>query len=380
MFRELAPTDQTNKLAEIDPRLQAMGQAANQAAAVNIFADYRRRKAENTLRRQDRDLALFAEFLQAYFDKVNKGNKKEVVGDLANDPSAWSGITWGLVAAFQKWLLAEGYAVSTVNVRMSTVKRYAKLAFQAGALPPQEAALIFELEGYSRKEIKRLDDQREARDVPTRKGNKKAQFNTITRDQAKELISALPDKPQGRRDRLLVLLMFEHGLRIGEVESLERSNFDLRSGTLTFYRPKVDKTQSLNLGNTPRTLEAAKAYIRKDAPKDGLIWRGSNKAKGTTHDAPGHGDLSGQGFKLRAMRERINLLGRVILEIPDLSPHDLRHSWATIQANNGTPLHVLMEWGGWSSPAMPMRYIEAAKFANTGAADGGDPWWSGNGE
>jgi len=85
-------------------------------------------------------------------------------------------------------------------------------------------------------------------------------------------------------------------------------------------------------------------------------------------------------MKVRSLTARINLLGRVILGIDDLSAHDLRHSWATIQANNGTPLHVLMEWGGWASPAMPMRYIEAAKFANKGAASDRDPWWSGSGE
>jgi len=36
--------------------------------------------------------------------------------------------------------------------------------------------------------------------------------------------------------------------------------------------------------------------------------------------------------------------------------HDLRHTWASWHIQNGTPLHVLKELGGWSSLAMVMRY------------------------
>ena len=52
--------------------------------------------------------------------------------------------------------------------------------------------------------------------------------------------------------------------------------------------------------------------------------------------------------------------------ITDLSPHDLRHYWATQAARNGTPMDRLQDAGGWSSLAMPARYIEAAKIANDG--------------
>jgi integrase len=67
----------------------------------------------------------------------------------------------------------------------------------------------------------------------------------------------------------------------------------------------------------------------------------------------------------RAITGRVAELGARI-GVQGLSAHDLRHYWATRAARNGTPLDRLQDAGGWNSPAMPMRYIEAAKIANEG--------------
>ena len=36
--------------------------------------------------------------------------------------------------------------------------------------------------------------------------------------------------------------------------------------------------------------------------------------------------------------------------------HDLRHTWASWHIQDGTPLHVLQELGGWSTPEMVQKY------------------------
>lgn len=41
--------------------------------------------------------------------------------------------------------------------------------------------------------------------------------------------------------------------------------------------------------------------------------------------------------------------------------HDLRHTWASWHVMNGTPLVVLQELGGWSSPEMVRRYAHVAR-------------------
>ena len=42
--------------------------------------------------------------------------------------------------------------------------------------------------------------------------------------------------------------------------------------------------------------------------------------------------------------------------IEDFRWHDLRHTWASWHVQNGTPLHILQELGGWSCYEMVRRY------------------------
>jgi integrase len=206
--------------------------------------------------------------------------------------------------------------------------------------------------GYSRKEAKRIDERREAASIPTRNGHKKAEPVVLTSTQAKEL-KAQPDTPQGRRDRVLVCLMLDLGLRCGEVAALTMGNVDLKRGELQVYRPKVDVQQTHQLING---LQAALAsYMEHDAPALGPLLRASRKG----------GELTAAGMTVQSITERVRFLG-ARLGIEGLSAHDLRHTWATMAARNGTPIDRLMDAGGWASPAMPLRYVEAAKIANEG--------------
>jgi integrase len=188
--------------------------------------------------------------------------------------------------------------------------------------------------------------------VPTRTGRKKAQAVSLKLEQARQLKDQ-PDTPQGRRDALLMCLLLDHGLRCGEVAGLQVTDFNLTAGELHFYRPKVDKTQTHRLSRA--CLRAAKAYFAVDAPAIGSVLRASRK----------NGELNKSGMSEQAITERVRILGAQI-GVVGLSAHDCRHYWATHAARGKTPLDRLQDAGGWSSPAMPMRYIEAAKIANIG--------------
>ncbi len=225
-----------------------VGQAANQAAAAGAFYDYRLTLAPNTLRRHRSALELFGEYL---------GEKGLRPGHLHDDPSAWRGITWGLVDGYYKWLLLQGYSVGSANVNLSTIKTYARLAIKAGMVDPAESQLIETVRARSRRrDRQRIDEQRRKEDIPTRIGAKKAEPLLLTTTQAAEL-KLQPDTPQGRRDRLLICLLLDHGLRVGEVAVLQAKDVDVQTGILSVYRPKVDKRQAHRL--SPETWERREA-------------------------------------------------------------------------------------------------------------------------
>jgi integrase len=334
--------------------MAGVGAVASEVAARSVFVDYRSRKSTQTIRRQEAGLALFAAYLEAAGVTAYAGDQPLTGPALAADPAAWAGLTWGLVAGFAKWMLQRGYSVGSVNVRLSTVKTYAKLAGQAGTVAPEELVLIKAVAGYGHAESKRIDGQREAADLPTRLGYKKSEPVLITRAQAKALKSEAEDTPQGRRDRLLMCLLIDHGLRVAEVAILEVGNFDLQQQTFQFYRPKVDKIQTHEL--TRDAFAAAVAYFERDALPLGRLLRSSRKG----------GQLSHAGISVQKINARVAELGRRVGVI-GLSPHDLRHYWATTAARNNTPVDRLQEAGGWNSPAIPLsRYIEPARIANEG--------------
>lgn len=329
--------------------LAMAGQVADRHASASAFADYQARKAANTRGRQADDIAVFARFL---------ASAGVPTGNLAEDPAAWAGVSWGLVEAFNRWQLGQGYAVGTCNVRLATVKTFCKLAAKAGHIAPEQYAMIAMVKGLSRKEGRNVDETRET----TRVGAKKAEAVTIAKKQAAQLKGhskpnerpLYPDTPQGRRDTLMMCLMLDHGLRVGEVALLEVAHFNLAAGEFRFYRPKVDKEQTHKM--TADTLRAAFAYFAAgDAPAVGPLLRGSRK----------DGRLEAAGMSERAMTARVAELGRRV-GILGLSAHDCRHYWATAAVRNGTDIKALQEAGGWASPAMPLRYAAAGVIANAG--------------
>ena len=151
----------------------------------------------------------------------------------------------------------------------------------------------------------------------------------------------------------MLCLLLDHGLRVGELAALTVGALDLAAGMLTFYREKVDLTQTHIL--SPATLRVALAYFTNDLAgevADTPLLRGSRKG----------GQLSG-AMGVRSIQSRVELLG-ASLGIQGLSSHDCRHWWASAAIAGGTDLLALQEAGGWASLAMPRRYVERAKIAN----------------
>ena len=121
---------------------------------------------------------------------------------------------------------------------------------------------------------------------------------------------------------------------------------------MTVYRQKTDTTDRMEL---TADIEAALQDYARYMRKSDILLRGSRK----------NNKLTEAVMSVRAIGARIKILGRDILGIWELSPHDLRHTWATRAAKGSNPF-VLRDAGGWTNMQTPSRYVERAKVVNEG--------------
>ena len=220
-------------ISEIQPHEQQAGQLADAFAQLHVFDDYMDRKAESTLDAHRTDLRTFCDFLATI------GIERQAHA-MQTTPAPWSAMTHGMVSAFVRWLLREGYSVSTVNRKLSTVKVYAGLAARAGAIDAEAYAMIRMVRAYTDTEARRIDERRPRRRVSA----EKSKTTSITSADAAALKLASDETPAGRRNTLIFCLLLDHGLRVSELIGLRCNDFDLARGTFTVYRQKVDLTQT----------------------------------------------------------------------------------------------------------------------------------------
>ena len=334
----------TTELA-IKVSMTELANAADTAAAAGIFTKHSNERSANTQRAQRADLGIMARYLST--TPVDAPTADE----LYSTPAAWRGISWGVVAGLVRWMQNEGYAAGSVARALATVKRFAVMAFAAGAIDQTSAALIATVHAPNGKAAKQLDAQRSAAGVATRRSKKRSAPTTITAAQRSALLSQ-PDTAQGRRDQVILALLIDHGLRVSEVADLQVTDIDLAAGTLRFYRRKVDQWQTHAMTDVSR--KALSAWLATDAPAIGALLRGSFK----------DGSLTSTGMSTSAIYARVAELARRAGIDARVSPHDLRHDWATSAAAGGSDVFALRDAGGWASLNMPSRYVAAAKVAN----------------
>lgn len=350
MQESQSPTTHIEK--QEGPRPLSLAEAsalATRAVQATVLQDYRARKAPETLRRQRADLSVFEQCLTSY--------NILVPDDFSEDLSHWRDVEYGLVELFVRWQAQQGYAPRTIAARLSTVKIYCRLAVKAGHLSIERWALIRTVESYHGTGARNLDQNRQG----VRVGKKKALPVEVTASQVK-LLKERPDTPVGRRDLLIVCLVFDHILRCSEVADLNVASLQLQTGKLIFYRQKTPQGDSHDL--TADTLRAASAYLTKDrqdaSPDDPLFV----------------GKCSKNRINVRSVRSRVQWLGLHVLGIKNLTPHDGRHFGTFDALSNGTTVDRLQSFGGWSTPARPLEYAKRQRMGNSGVkltVTGDDP-------
>ncbi len=244
--------------------------------------------------------------------------------------------------------LTEGHAKSSVAQRMAAMRAFHRYAARSGMAPgdpwgaiatprlPRRLPRVLEVE-----QVERLIDAVHA-DLDAAEARASAPGR---RDPALARGLAL-------RDLALVETAYAAGLRISELAAAELGNLDLRRGELRVIG-KGRKERIGLLGRPAR--EALAAYLEEGRPE--LAARGGSDADVAAAVFLNH---HGRPLGVRGLRARLDRLRR-LAGLPDgISPHTLRHSFATHLLEGGADLRVVQELLGHESLATTQVYTHVS--------------------
>lgn len=165
---------------------------------------------------------------------------------------------------------------------------------------------------------------------------------TLTAAEIQGLVAACPQTPLGLRNRALICLLADSGLRASEICRLQVANTHIPFGTLTVIGKGGDQEMAY-FGETTAAWLAAWLAVREAAPRVKALFVSIGGVK------PGH-PLTPSG--LRHVLRRLGTMAG----IDGVSPHAFRRAFACIATEAGVPSRVLQKAGRWSDIRMVERY------------------------
>lgn len=278
--------------------------AADAARWQESFVRYLRTEcslAENTVAAYGRDLRRFFTWLGGR----RIGSLQ--VGDLAGYPA---------------WLLELSLAPASVSRHVVSLKVFFRYLQLEGAINDNQAALLASQKLWQR--------------VPT----------VLSASQVEALLAApKPGEPWWRRDRAILEMLYATGCRVSELSNLRPRDVHLGE-RYCICHGKGDKQRMIPLGR--RACEAVHKYLEHERPN--LLARREPVSEFLF--------LSTRGRRLRRERiwELVKRFAAVAGASDELSPHSLRHSFATHLLAGGADLRQVQEMLGHASIATTQVY------------------------
>jgi len=175
----------------------------------------------------------------------------------------------------------------------------------------------------------------------------------LGREQVSELLDRMPaTTPLEIRDRAIFELAYSCGLRAEEVVNLNRDSIDFDSESIRILG-KGQKVRLVPVGEPAqkavrRYLEAARHALTRDAAEPALFL-----------------SKSGRRLSTSDVRRRLQGWVRKLSDLGRVSPHSLRHSFATHLLEGGADLRSIQELLGHSSVSTTQIYtrVEPSRLA-----------------
>ena len=264
------------------------------------YLDHERGASPHTLRGYATDLAEFRTFLA-----------RQGVRELARADSR-------AIRAWLAWLHDRKLAKSSIARKLATVRSCFKFLARRGAVELNPARQV-----RSPKLPKRLP-------------------SFLPKDESKDLLDLEPERSEaGLRDRALLELLYASGLRVAECCSLDRDDVDRRQGTVRVMG-KGGKERVVPAGDA--ALQAVDAWLAVRAEERGPLFTNSRGGRLTTRSV----------HRIVKSRARAAGIDRRV------TPHTLRHSFATHMLGEGADLRLIQELLGHSRLSTTQRYTHVS--------------------
>ena len=226
------------------------------------------------------------------------------------------GASSDLVRQFLGYLGEQQYSAATMARKIATLRSFYKWADKRGLSAVNPMTVI-----RTPRQSKRLP-------------------KAITIDQVEKLLSAPSDSDLlGRRDRAMLETLYSTGLRVSELVGLNFTDLDVQ-GEALHIRGKGKKERIVPLGS--HALRAIARYLE-------LMQEDARVSAVDPGRRPLFVNKHGGRLSSRSVRRKLDKYLKMAGLDPTISPHTLRHTFATHLLDNGADLRSVQELLGHQS-------------------------------
>ena len=221
-----------------------------------------------------------------------------------------------------KYELAIGHSVSTALRRLSCMRNF---------------FLFLKRDGYYQGTIPDIEAPKKPKYLP----------NCLTEDEVEALLNA-PDlsTPSGLRDKAMLETMYSSGLRVSELLSLERAQVNLNKGVITVFG-KGAKERRVPVADY--AIEYIKEYIKDVRSKVDV-----------SHSKYLFLSKKGEPLSRVYFFKQVKKYSELAGIKTNVSPHTLRHSFATHLLNHGAQLRIVQSMLGHTNIATTQIYTHVS--------------------
>jgi integrase/recombinase XerC len=287
--------------------------AQSDVALIDGFADHlalERHLATSTVDAYRRDLSQLAAFLRR--------SRRDLPGAEIDD-----------LRRFLAQLTSLGYARASIARRVGAIHTFYRWAVSREVVAEDAAALLGRPKVVNRLPV--------VLRVPEAAALVEAPVVTVDASDV--------DTAVALRDRAILELMYGSGLRVSEVAGLTIDRVDLERGRVTVVG-KGDKEREVPLGDPAREAVAAWLVVR------GVLGAGSDEL---------FMNRRGRPIGPRDIRRLVGRYAGVALSGRRVTPHTLRHSFATHLLEGGADIRSVQEMLGHASVATTQRYTHVSR-------------------